>query len=60
MANPEHLAKLKQGIEAWNEWRKTNPEIVPDLRYAQLEGTDLSEADLTVPATDDPLLRYLQ
>ena len=22
MANPEHLAKLKEGVEAWNKWRK--------------------------------------
>jgi hypothetical protein len=21
MANPEHLAKLKEGVEAWNKWR---------------------------------------
>ncbi len=21
MANPEHLAKLREGVEAWNEWR---------------------------------------
>ena len=20
-ANPEHLAKLKEGVEAWNKWR---------------------------------------
>ncbi len=25
MANPEHLAILKQGVEVWNEWRKRNP-----------------------------------
>ena len=27
MANPEHLAKLKEGVEAWNKWRKDNPKI---------------------------------
>jgi hypothetical protein len=21
MANPEHLAKLMEGVDAWNEWR---------------------------------------
>ncbi|MGA2411123.1 MAG: hypothetical protein ABSG46_12140 [Candidatus Binataceae bacterium] len=29
MANPEHLAKLKEGVEAWNQWREENPEILP-------------------------------
>jgi hypothetical protein len=36
MANKEHLARLKQGIEAWNEWRKAHPEITPDLTEANL------------------------
>ena len=31
MANPEHIEILKQGVEAWNKWRKENPEIKPDL-----------------------------
>jgi hypothetical protein len=31
MANSEHLAVLKQGIEGWNEWRKYNPRVLPDL-----------------------------
>jgi hypothetical protein len=24
MANPEHLAILKQGVEVWNKWRDEN------------------------------------
>jgi len=62
MANEEHLKILKQGVEAWNKWRSTNPDTVPDLisanlknatlsgaklRGANLSGADLSEADLT-------------
>jgi hypothetical protein len=60
MANPEHLAILKEhkkeGVEAWNEWRKKNFEVFPDfsgadlrktkLRKADLRRTNLSEADL--------------
>ncbi|MGO9520280.1 MAG: pentapeptide repeat-containing protein [Candidatus Korobacteraceae bacterium] len=51
MANPEHLAKLKEGVKAWNQWREQNPEIRPDLvaadlHSAQLGGANLREADL--------------
>ncbi|MEO1540913.1 MAG: pentapeptide repeat-containing protein [Pseudomonadota bacterium] len=31
MANPDHVAKLLEGVEAWNQWREKNPDIVPDL-----------------------------
>jgi len=46
MANPEHLRILKQGVEAWNKWRKENSFIIPDLRGADLNMVDISEADL--------------
>jgi uncharacterized protein YjbI with pentapeptide repeats len=39
MANPEHIRILKEGVEAWNDWRKANPEIIPDLSGAELSGT---------------------
>jgi uncharacterized protein YjbI with pentapeptide repeats len=38
MANEEHLARLKQGVEAWNQWRSNSIRIQPDLG-----GADLSE-----------------
>jgi hypothetical protein len=44
MANDEHVAKLKRGM--WNTWRDENPRILPDLREADLRGTDLSGANL--------------
>jgi len=47
LANPEHLAKLKEGVEAWNQWREQNPEIQPDLSGADLREANLSEADLS-------------
>jgi Pentapeptide repeats (8 copies) len=46
MANEEHLRVLRQGVEAWNTWRKDNPETKPDLRKANLLGADLYAADL--------------
>ena len=36
MANPEHLAKLKQGVDAWNQWRKENPDTKVDLSGADV------------------------
>jgi len=57
MANEEHLALLRQGVEAWNEWKANNPDIRPNLsfatgsgiiiREAKLSGVDLSRADLS-------------
>ena len=46
MANEEHLAQLKQGVEAWNAWRLTNPRIQLNLSEADLSKADLSGADL--------------
>jgi uncharacterized protein YjbI with pentapeptide repeats len=46
MAKDEHVALVKQGVAAWNEWRKENHDIRPDLSEADLSGADLSEADL--------------
>jgi uncharacterized protein YjbI with pentapeptide repeats len=47
MANPEHLAILKQGVEAWNAWRDNQPVHRPDLVAADLERADLPGADLS-------------
>jgi uncharacterized protein YjbI with pentapeptide repeats len=46
MANPEHLAKLKEGVEAWNKWRKENPKMKRDLTEANLFGVNLRKANL--------------
>ena len=46
MANPEHLAKLREGVGAWNVWRDANRKTEVDLSDALLQGADLREADL--------------
>lgn len=46
MANKEHLAILKQGVEAWNQWRQENPAIKPNLRAANLSEMNLAGIDL--------------
>jgi hypothetical protein len=30
MANAEHLAILRQGVDVWSKWREANPDIQPD------------------------------
>jgi uncharacterized protein YjbI with pentapeptide repeats len=51
MANPEHLAILKEGPKVWNDWRKTEQIDEPDLsktnllHEAKLVGFDLSGVD---------------
>jgi uncharacterized protein YjbI with pentapeptide repeats len=46
MANEEHLARLKQGYEAWKQWRDEHLEIHPDLAKANLIRASLSRANL--------------
>ncbi len=46
MANEEHLAILKEGVEVWNTWQKEHPDVKPDLSYADLSGAHLGGAHL--------------
>ena len=46
MANPKHFAKLKEGAEAWNEWRRTHPEVYPDFYGADLSNAKLAKTNL--------------
>lgn len=53
MANPEHLAKLKEGVGTWNKWRADKTLLLPidlseaNLSRANLSGTNLSGANLS-------------
>lgn len=46
MAKLEHLEILKQGVAAWNKWRKDNPAIKIDLEGADLRGKHLERLNL--------------
>jgi hypothetical protein len=53
MANSEHIAKLKEGVEAWNQWREEHDGVVPDLREAQLVRANLSRANFNAADLTD-------
>ena len=51
MADAKHLARLKQGVSAWNAWRRRSPSVRPDLSRAllidaELRGINLANANL--------------
>lgn len=46
MANEEHLAILRQGTVVWNQWRKENPKIQPDLQEVDLSYSYLRDLNL--------------
>ncbi|MFP5260972.1 MAG: toll/interleukin-1 receptor domain-containing protein [Blastocatellia bacterium] len=60
MANLEHLEILKQGVEVWNDWKKANFEIRPDLSDADLSGADLFHADLSDTDLSNAKLDYAE
>jgi hypothetical protein len=47
MANKEQLRILKQGVDAWNNWRAKTPDTDIDLTEANLIGANLSEVDFS-------------
>src|SRR5437868_1846192 len=47
MANEEHLAILRRGVEAWNAWRREHASTIPDLVGAGLSKANLRDADLS-------------
>jgi hypothetical protein len=46
MANQEHLDILKQGVEVWNQWRKENQNINPNLSEANFSNVNLDRSAL--------------
>ena len=47
MANLQHLAILQEGIEPWNQWKKSHRDVIADFSEASLECIVLSNADLS-------------
>lgn len=56
MANEEHVALLRQGVDIWNYWRQREKTstiaIVPDLTEANLREADLNEVNLGIVHLD--------
>jgi hypothetical protein len=42
MADEDHLSVLKQGVEVWNQCRRTHPSDRAGLSEVNLRGADLS------------------
>lgn len=47
MVDKDHLNLLKKGVKVWNDWRKNNPEVVPDLTGAKFGGRNLRDVDFS-------------
>ena len=58
MANDEHVKRLKAGTDAWNLWRRENPDVTPDLSEADLREAILHGADLSGAKLSDANLGY--
>ena len=60
MANDNHLVKLKEGVETWNQWRVGNSEVRPDLSEAVLPRVYLEGANLSIALLYGSVLAYAQ
>ena len=47
MADNNQISILSQGVETWNNWREENPDVLIDLKGANLMHMDLENANLT-------------
>jgi uncharacterized protein YjbI with pentapeptide repeats len=47
VADPDHVAALLSGAEAWAEWRHARPGLRPDLSGVEVEGGQLERFDLS-------------
>ena len=54
----EHLKKIKQGIDLWNQWREENLDTVPDLSQADIRGCQLQKINLSNTYLNEAKLQY--
>jgi uncharacterized protein YjbI with pentapeptide repeats len=47
MPDAEHADRLSKDVNAWNAWRKSSPDVHPDLSRADLSRAELSGANLS-------------
>ncbi|MBD1877220.1 pentapeptide repeat-containing protein [Nodosilinea sp. FACHB-131] len=48
MANKQHISILNQGVETWNNWRRENPDEIPDVSgWKFIRGKNLSRINLS-------------
>ena len=52
MADEEHVARLRGGVDAWNDWYRKHYEVRPDLSGAVLRGLNLSRVNLSATNLD--------
>lgn len=57
MADKTQLRILDRGVGAWNEWRRANPTVLPDLSNASLNNRNLNGAHLEGGNLERILLR---
>jgi hypothetical protein len=62
MANDEHVAMLKKGVRAWNEWRDENPNVVTwrseDTNVPYYPGPVLDLTNAHLPRANLPARRH--
>jgi uncharacterized protein YjbI with pentapeptide repeats len=48
MADEKHLEIIEQGVKVWNEWRRSDMQVRPDLSGIDLSGRELKYANFMV------------
>lgn len=57
MADPRHVDVLRQGVAAWNAWRRREPKVEPDLSTLSLARRRLAGIDLRFTSLENSDLR---